>query len=133
MRKTDNGHGYLHVKLYKNGLSFTAKVHREVAIAFIPNPNNLPQVNHKDCVKTNNRSNNLEWSTNQDNVIHAFTNNLSTGQGMTHRSAKFTEDDVKFIRAQKGLTSVVDLCNKYKVSSRAILDIWRGETWKSLK
>lgn len=55
-------HGYLQVSLCKPGLSRKRyKVHRLVAMAFIPNPQNLPQVNHKDEDKTNNRLDNLEW------------------------------------------------------------------------
>lgn len=54
--------GYLQVSLFKPGLSKKRyKVHRLVAMAFIPNPQNLPQVNHKDEDKTNNRLDNLEW------------------------------------------------------------------------
>lgn len=55
-------HGYLQVSLSKPGLSRKRyKVHRLVAMAFIPNPQNLSQVNHKDEDKTNNRFDNLEW------------------------------------------------------------------------
>ena len=52
---------YLIVKLSKNKITKNYKVHRLVAEAFIPNPNNLPQVNHKDENKTNNVVTNLEW------------------------------------------------------------------------
>lgn len=54
-------HGYLQVHLRINGKSFQKSVHRLVAQAFISNPNNLPQVNHKDCDRTNNNVSNLEW------------------------------------------------------------------------
>ena len=59
--------GYLHVGLQKNKQHKTIVVHRLVAKAFIPNPDNLPQVNHKDECKTNNRVDNLEWCTDKYN------------------------------------------------------------------
>lgn len=59
--------GYLMVTLWRNRNSQRLAIHRLVAKAFIPNPDNLPQVNHKDENKTNNRANNLEWCTNQYN------------------------------------------------------------------
>jgi len=54
----------------------TRRVHRLVAETFIPNPNQLPQVNHKDGDKLNNRADNLEWISNADNATHAANNNL---------------------------------------------------------
>lgn len=54
-------YGYLLVNLYKNGIVRKFLVHRLVALAFLPNPQNLPQVNHKDENKTNNCLDNLEW------------------------------------------------------------------------
>ena len=56
-----NANGYLKVVLSCNGKCKTIKVHRIVAEAFLPNPDNLPQVNHKDEDKTNNSVDNLEW------------------------------------------------------------------------
>lgn len=53
--------GYRSISLYKNGKMTKYNIHRIVAKAFIPNPNNLPQINHKDENKTNNRADNLEW------------------------------------------------------------------------
>ena len=55
--------GYDYVILSKGGKSKTFSIHRLVAIAFIPNPSSLPQVNHKNEVKTDNRVTNLEWCT----------------------------------------------------------------------
>ena len=53
--------GYLQIGLWKNGENKTYSIHRLVAKTFIPNPDNLPEVNHKDENKTNNKSENLEW------------------------------------------------------------------------
>ena len=62
--------GYLRVPLYKDGKRKWHKVHRLVANAFIPNPDNKPQVNHKDGNKLNNSITNLEWVTDEENKEH---------------------------------------------------------------
>lgn len=59
----DNGHGYLGVMFCKEHIIYNKYVHRLVAEAFLPNPDNLPSVNHKDENKANNRVDNLEWCT----------------------------------------------------------------------
>ena len=64
--------GYLRVRMSLHDVKATAKVHRLVAVAFIPNTENKPQVNHKDTNKHNNRVDNLEWVTNGENQIHAY-------------------------------------------------------------
>lgn len=63
----NNGTGYFIVCLYKNKTHKYYLIHRLVAIAFLPNPNNLPCVNHKDEDKTNNNVNNLEWCSHRYN------------------------------------------------------------------
>ena len=67
--------GYKYVNLYKNGHMYSIKVHRLVASCFIPNPNNYPQVNHKDEDKGNNCVSNLEWCNASYNLSY---NNLQT-------------------------------------------------------
>lgn len=57
----DNGHGYLYVGLRKDNKTKKYKVHRLVAETYLPNPDNLPIINHKDENKQNNKLDNLEW------------------------------------------------------------------------
>lgn len=79
-KRTDKGkiicptlkrNGYLQVGLIKSGVRKYINVHRLVAIAFVPNQNNLPEVNHIDGDKQNNTAANLEWCTSKDNHAHA--------------------------------------------------------------
>ena len=64
--------GYLRVRLYFGTYRKTCKVHRLVAEAFLENPFELPEVNHKDGNKANNAVFNLEWTSSSDNVKHAY-------------------------------------------------------------
>lgn len=73
------GRHYLTTILCKGGTERkTYYIHRLVAEAFIPNPNNLPEVNHKDGNKLNNSVDNLEWCTHLENMKHAENNKLAT-------------------------------------------------------
>lgn len=62
--------GYMQVHIGISSKSVNLFVHRIVAVCFIPNPNNLPEVNHKDCDPTNNIVSNLEWCTHQENIAY---------------------------------------------------------------
>jgi len=76
LKSTATTKGYHKVRVTLNRGKRSYVVHREVAKAFIPNPDNLPQVNHIDGNKDNNAVSNLEWMTNQQNARHAVDNGL---------------------------------------------------------
>lgn len=90
--------GYMRVKLYKDGKGKSHTVHRIVAEHFIPNPYNLPQVNHKNEIKTDNRVENLEWCD--------AKYNLSYNNGQRKRADKNTNGKCSKIVLQYTLDGV---------------------------
>lgn len=68
--------GYLYVDLWINGKHKKHRIHKLVAIAFIPNPENKNEINHIDGNKENNHISNLEWCTHKENIKHSMDNNL---------------------------------------------------------
>ena len=74
--KSQNKHGYRRINLRIDGKDTNCAIHRLVAMAFIDNPDNKPQVNHKDGDKANNHVDNLEWVTGHENLAHAVENHL---------------------------------------------------------
>ena len=83
--------GYLLVSLWKNGEMKNYRIHRLVAQTFIPNPDNLPMVNHKDENKTNNYVQNLEWCTNKYNSNYG-TRNKRISEKLSKSVLQFTKD-----------------------------------------
>ena len=82
-----NNWGYLQVFLSKNEILKTSKIHRLVASAFIPNPQNLPEINHKDENKTNNCLDNLEWCTHDYNTNYG-TRNARAAERISEKLSK---------------------------------------------
>ncbi len=95
-----NKKGYHFVRLYVDGKDKTYLVHRLVAQLYIPNPDNKPEVNHKDGNKSNNNDWNLEWATGQENVDHAVENGLIP-LGIDRPNAKFNDEEIRSIRAMR--------------------------------
>lgn len=83
-----SNNGYLRVELWDAGAGRKYSVHRLVALAFIPNPERKPQVNHIDGDKANNAVENLEWATQSENQIHAYRTGLQQGYRKPCRLSK---------------------------------------------
>ena len=84
LKQRSNRHGYLRVALNIKGKSVKKQVHRLVAETFILNIENLPQVNHKDCDRTNNRVSNLEWCTGSYNQMYREKHGVSNTESLGH-------------------------------------------------
>ena len=138
-------YGYMNVYLSKDGVMKKFKVHRLVAIAFIENTNNYPEINHIDGNKENNSVDNLEWVTRSQNLKHAHKMGLkkfSTKEGLPcggvsyrehNGNHKLTEHDVDEIRKLYIPNSPIfggrALARKYGVGATTIWNILNNNTW----
>jgi len=112
------------------GFTKSVLVNRAVALRFLPNPSNLPQVNHIDGDKENNALTNLEWSSGSDNERHAHRNGLKTGRGSQNSNAKLTADQVIEIRKLAETKSVPDLMDQFGIARSTLSNIIKRTTWK---
>jgi hypothetical protein len=129
--------GYLKVNLKCKQIGKSSIVHRLVAIAFIPNPENKPHVNHKDGIKNNNVLSNLEWNTLCENRQHAYDTGLQhsyTRQGEKSNFNKLKESEVLEIRSiyKKGVITHKQIAEKYNVSVGAVQAIINRVNWKQI-
>lgn len=91
MSPSFNGRGYLIISLLTGEGRITKAVHRLVAEAWLENPNSLPEVNHKDCIRTNNHVDNLEWVTHGGNIEYSYLTGNRSAKGENNSRAKITE------------------------------------------
>lgn len=114
--------GYKTLNLSQDSKKKHYSVHRLVAENFIPNPDNLPTVNHKDGDKSNNAVSNLEWASHSDQMNHAFANNLLERRGPPKFTKAFKKEIQEYISSnpELSLNQVADL---FGTSQRTVLRI----------
>lgn len=96
-----DGPGYSYIILHKNKQLKPVRIHRLVATYFIPNPENKPEVNHKDGNKTNNCVDNLEWCTRKENEKHAWATGLKTFNELQRETSRKNLEIAREKRRQK--------------------------------
>ena len=135
MKPFEDKDGYLKIQLTKDGVHNKFFVHRLVAIAFLPNPENKPEVNHKEGNKKDNRVEMLEWNTTSENQRHAIANKLyETARGEKSGQAKLKESEVREIHKlwKSGEVSQQYLSDMFGVAGSAISRIVNGVRWNHI-
>lgn len=122
--------GYIRVRLHQDGVGKMFRIHRLVALAFVGNPGNYPEINHKDGIKSNNTSSNLEWCNRSHNVQHAFDTGLKKP---SRGNVRVSEEQVLEIRklyreghAQRSLA------RKFGIGKTTVAHIVNYDYWRHL-
>lgn len=125
--------GYLVITVGKLKRRKVVKIHRLVAQLFIPNPNNLPEVNHIDRDRKNPKVENLEWVSHKGNIAHSVKQGSYANRqlGATNSKAKLSEEDIVDIRMlfDNGLMTQKELAEAYEVGWSTIHNIVFRLTW----
>lgn len=128
MKKRKGKDRYYYLKLSKNNKIKCEYIHRMVAELYLPNPNELPEIDHIDGDRFNNHYNNLEWVSSKENHDRAIDKGLI--------ESKLTADDVKWIKEHFVLGDRTygtrALGRKFGVHNTLISDIIRGDAWKQV-
>lgn len=123
---------FCHILMASDGTKKWFNLHRLIAQAFIPNPENKPEVNHINGIRSDHRILNLEWCSHAENMRHAVATGLhkNTRRGQSHPKAKLTENDVRLIRFldKKGVMQK-RLCSEFSVSKGVISNIINRASW----
>ena len=105
------------------------RVHRLVALHFIPNIENKTQVNHINGIKTDNKVGNLEWCTPSENMKHAFKNNLVKNPIVTN----LIDNDIYDIcEKRKNGATYSSIGKHYNITAASVSNIVRGKTWQKI-
>ena len=124
--------GYMYVTLYKEKKPKKYRLHRLIAITFIDNPEQKPQINHINGIKTDNRIENLEWVTASENLTHAYKTGLIIGiRGDNHGATKIKDSEISEIFAMRanGYT-LQKIADKYFCYPQQISRILNGKSRK---
>ena len=127
--------GYIGIQLYitKEKVK-NYQLHRLIANAFIPNPNNKLYVNHIDSNRENNSLNNLEWVTFEENVKHGYESGYASNKGSNNGFSVLTEEQVLEIRSKRKNDNLTyqQLATQYNVSYGCIAGIIQRKNWKHI-
>lgn len=133
LKKNKGTVGYTTVTIkYTNGERKVKFVHRLVAEAFIPNPENKPVVNHKNLVKKDNRVENLEWVTHKENNQHAHENGAFRTDGADHRSIYPVELIHRICKLMQEGRRDIDIIRTMNVPKSLVQGIRKRRLWKHI-